>query len=299
MPWFHNFGLLYAGLLAMVAAWYGIYRSHALGALAIGMCVLPLTLAQAEIVGSPDYFPYLSTGALIRPLINMTILVVNNDYVLVTVVPVIAITAWALWHQKAALTRWPGILLVMMLFAIPASSALISALWRSIYVPRTLYASMVLICVLWAALASCSRISNRALGALMVVTMAIFYHDGSSNTRVPYANLIEQHCGDAALYATSIPAAFVINANWSEPLVWEHANDDAGTFTSDDLEVYAFTTSSQPPLGLVCIMQIDQPLTKQSERDYVSALLAEFPGSTTRVNISLWHDLYFHVLSVS
>ncbi|MDL1899799.1 hypothetical protein FBR02_03410 [Anaerolineae bacterium CFX9] len=291
MPGVHNFGLLYGAALLALWAWRERERLWALLASVPMALWAAFPLLQSGIVAD-GYFPYLSLGVLARPLLETTIVVVRNEFILVTAIPILMITLYAVWDR-----RRDG-LVMFLLFAVPVAVALISALWRPVYVPRTLYPAVMMLALVWAASAAQHAYLMRVTFLVLIIACSILIGYAGSNTRLDYAGMVREHCPNArALYATSIPAAFVLAANTDHELtVWDNAADDAGTFTPDDLPRYAFTTADSPDAlpSPFCIMQIDQPLTAQSERDYIAALLSDREHRSTHVNISRWHELYFH-----
>lgn len=302
MPWLHNLGFIYALVIGLVALAGCVPRwSIGLG-WCIGLLWMPFAIQQAQTIAD-GYWPYISPGSLFWPLIDMTIGKPQAGYSAFTVIPILALTLVSLWAARRWFYSHEGKIWLALVLGVPIIIAIISVLWRPLYVPRTFYPCMIALCIPWSWFLLKYRLSQVIVFPALVMALVSFYGYGSANTRVPYGELLKQHCaGATAIYYTSIPAAFVASAN--DPslpgVAWPEADDDAGTFTPDDLPTYGFQTGDISLLSghKVCIMQIDQPLTKQKERDYVNTLLAIYPHTSSRQHISRWHDLYFRRLTM-
>lgn len=313
MPWIHNFGFVYVlvlgiGLMVPVLCKVPIiavrkvwFTSIALG-WGLGLLWLPFAMQQTKII-SDGYWPYVSVGSLFWPFVDMTIGKPQEGFTAFIVIPILALTLVSLWSVRRWFYSCEGEIWLALVLGVPIIIAIISVLWRPLYVPRTFYPCMIALCIPWSWFLLKYRLSQVIVFPALVMALVSFYGYGSANTRVPYGDLLKQNCANAtAIYYTSIPAAFVAAEN--DPaltgIAWPESADDAGTFTPDDLTVYGFQTGEISRLQgqVVCIMQIDQPLTKQKERDYVNTLLAIYPHTSSRQHISRWHDLYFHLLEV-
>jgi hypothetical protein len=179
-----------------------------------------------------------------------------------------------------------------LLIALPmALAAIVSFAWHPIYVSRTFFPAMMLMPIVFAAFLHWRRLWSALIIVALALSLVSFYIDGSHNTRLDYRSMVEANCAPGLpLYATSIPAAFILAANVSRPLtVWAQATDDAGTFTPDDLPAYVFTTAGSPPSGGYCLLAIDQPLTAEGERAYLDELLSGRNVAARMYAISRWH----------
>lgn len=294
-PALHNFGLLYAGMLG--AGYLMMHGRAGLKPALLGAVLsapwAALALAQSGIIAD-GYFPYISIGALFWPLVQMTVISVDDSYLLATLIPMLALIFASVWARRGWLVNnLRGRVLAVLIIGAPVTAGLVSFLWHPVYVSRTFFPAVMLLPILFGAFLYSRPAWRVMVAGALVVSLLMFYANGSSNTRVNYAGILEDCAPGLPLYATSIPAAFVLAANSDRPLtVWAGSADDAGTFTPDDLPVYRFSVSSAPPDGAFCLLQIDQPLTATAERDYVADLVGD--TLPTRHQISRWHVLYVY-----
>lgn len=326
--WTHNVGFFYAGALgvgaliywsgdaqwrmplrAVVAAplpylWqrWRFLLPLALGAM-VGALWLPSLLIQSAYV-QDGHWAYITPGAVFWPLINMTIGLIGQDFNPTIVIPVIGLTAVSLWTLRPWLRTRPGLLWLIVVLGVPAAEAAISFIWKPIYVYRHFLPATMILMIAWASVLTQSRLAVRVMAPVLVISLLAFYTQGVAQARPDYNYLLQKGCGEAsAIYATSINAAFLSAQNDTRPtLVWEGAQDNGatvepGALRNFDLRVMPWTKMKGSG-ATICIMLIDIPATKQTERDFVQRLLNWYPHETTEFHFSEWNQLHFYVLTL-
>lgn len=301
LPWLHNVGFFYAVVIGLVGIAYWHNRRWLIAGViggGIGALWLPFLLQQSSKLET--YWTYISLGTVFRPLLNM-VTYESHDFTLVMAVIVTGLTVIALLtiHEYALFTG-RGLLWLVLVFAVPILEALVSFLWKPIYVYRHLLPSALLLTIAWAFVLNRSKLARVMVAPMLALCLFSFYSSSVSFARPDYQDWIEESCKGAEVgYATSINAAFLMSENSSLPVyLWPGATDGGMTIDPGDAGKFNYAYYPLPP-ERACILAIEVPATTQAERDYLASLLARFPYTASEQIIGDMKQYHLYNIDLS
>lgn len=268
----------------------------------VGMLWLPNMLYQSGHVADGHWI-YITPGAAFWPLLNMTVGIIGQGFAMPVVIAVICITGVGLWRLRSWIRTREGLMWIVIVLGVPAADALVSFVWKPIYVYRHFLPATMLLMIAWAYVLTHSRLSRQIMAPVLVVSLISFYTYNLPASRPDYRTLLAERCEGADMfYATSITSAFITAENDPRPtLVWTGAKDNGRTLELPTVLNFNMPVGTIEDVAghTVCIMQVDVPLAFQSERNYIQLLQLTNPHHTSYLRLSTWNDLYFHVIEVA
>ncbi len=300
--WTHNLGIVYLGVLGIAALHYALTHWREIpytfrnvgggGALSIDMVKieprfdwyaalvisgigagawLPFLYLQSQRVSDGFWIDRLSIGSVLRYLADETI---GRRIPEPFVIPLYLLFFILLILVFVSARRWlksrPGTVYLSLIVGVPLTLALVSLVWKPVYLTRALLPCGIGLVIVWAYALQCSPAQNllRVISVGVVgVSLVCFYLPSSS--RADLRGFLSYCSGASASYATSIPAAMFLGYYRPDvPLtVWSEANDLNQTLTPDAKAAFQFLSMDAPPAsGDVCIVGIDTPMSSESER---------------------------------
>lgn len=282
--WSHNLGVFYLGVMGLAALllyrrerrWWLAGIAAALGA---GLW-LPFLYVQSQRVAGGFWIDQLTPGGVLWYLTDGTIgrrlpdPLVAPLYLAVFVILLIAAVTLRRWLKSSQ-----GILYLALVVGVPCAVALVSILWRPVYLTRALLPCGVGLVVLWAYL----LIHSPARGALRIVSAAVLItgvisFSMPSLARTNIRAMLRACVGSEYAYATSIPAAMFMSYYVDAPLLaWTDAGDLNQSLTPEAKAAFLLVSADEPPRGDVCVLALDTPMTSDKERQEVASFTQAYP----------------------
>ncbi|MBZ0295016.1 MAG: glycosyltransferase family 39 protein [Anaerolineae bacterium] len=282
--WTHNLGFLYLGMLGVFALVYQRRLRWLISVCAAGLLTLPwlpFLLIQTRDV-SQDYWiqPLLLPGVL-RPLFAMT---VGQELpavsILLLYIPIILLTLLALRHSVGWIRTHQGLVWLGLAAGIPLILALIAALWKPLYLPRTLLPCVTAWVIAWAWVLVHSSFARRLMVALLAVGLWVFY----GQSRPPFAaNLSACEGADSAYFintTTRIAADYYLPI--SNQLLWEDAYNYADGLSPEAVRGLGLAQGDISDLeGDICVVYHEAILSTERERAELARVLALYPDAAS------------------
>jgi len=190
-----NLGLFYVVVIGGVfvaqqtRSWRSL-RIAVLAVSAIGLAYLPwatVLLEQARAVGAGWWMQPITLGYVIAPIADMTMFVRAADGLYMAIY-IIAFASTMIAVIKAG--RWlisrSGLVILAAVFGVPALIAVISVVYRPVYLARAMIPSAMLLAVLWAWLWRLNpynrRVAVTALGLCLFISLVGLYNGTKPRT---------------------------------------------------------------------------------------------------------------------
>lgn len=302
IPWTHNIGFVYAGVLCAVNLWRCILPRKFLYVplliVAVSASVwLPFMLKQSSDVANGFWLQPLTLAGVFWPLTDTTISLKTQDaYILHTYVPAIAFTIAAFYAYRHWLRGRDGLLLLAIIVGVPALVALVSIAWRPVYLTRALLPCGLLLSLLWARLLIDSRLARLVYAPALLIALLGFY----STPRAPLGTYFGNCAGVDAIYSTSTAGAFM--ATYYLPnlphYLWTGSDDLNQSLPDSAKAAFQFQQADAPPHGSVCVFQVDNPTSTPEQRSYVAGLLEQHSHTTEFIEVNYLYHFYFHTMEV-
>lgn len=300
----HNLAWAYVGLLGVLAViqhgrswWKPVAATWAAGAL-----WLPLLLAQSGDIADGFWLPPISWGWAISPLLTVTTGHRIPDSALgMTSGVMIALTLWALGSQWRWIIRRENWIWGILAVGAPVGLATASALWHNVYLERALLSSIMAFCILWArGLVEGERGNRRVMYVALVPTLIVanLYFHVPEFSRPPIGAQIAKACENSdATFITSVAGEFVTSYYLpSPPVVWPLANDLNQTLpqTAKVALGWPQATFEELPKGAICVVDVDTPLARGDEREYLQHIINDYPSRSAELHTDGAYDIKIH-----
>jgi 4-amino-4-deoxy-L-arabinose transferase-like glycosyltransferase len=296
-----NVGLIYvAWLVGALCYWYRVRRSEYHKAIiALGVVVFSwllwglVVLQQTQRVGQSFWLEPLTPIGVIWPVANMTL-----GWRLPDVLQIhgygaaLGATAVGLITARRWLKTPSGLLLLTTLFAPPLLVALLSFTWRSIYMPRALLPSALLLMLFWAYTLTHLSPPNRRVAQLILVPalltgMVSHYlpagQSGRFDMRAWVAPALTRWLPGDVAYFTSAPYAITVRYYLNKPYrVRPYTADLNQSFSEDCKAAMQLAEQGFDNLRLIgfnraWLFLSLNPLSSQAERDEIARILRAYP----------------------
>jgi hypothetical protein len=297
LPWTHNVGFFYAGVIGIAAVLYRRdFLPFTLSSWVIGGTWAAGAYMQTRWMTDPDgHWTWFVPGTAFHPIFNMTFGVNGVGSEPVLMIAVFALTGAALivgW--RGWLRSREGLLWLALVFGVPCIVAVLSEVWRPIYVWRHMFPSAFLLIIAWAYMLKHYTLAQRVFLPVLVLAVLNFATTGYSTMRQPYEQWLLDYCPrSTSLYATSINSAFTVAQNSLLPvLVWSGAQDNGRTVANNMLPLYNFERGEIGALtGYTCILWFDRPEGWEAERDYIGDLLVNYRSTIHTESLNGWNTV--------
>lgn len=300
LPLVHNLGFVY--LAVLVAAGLTFHRGRrwfntSIYTAILGCLWLPGVCFQSADVANGFWLPPLQASGVLWYWADMTLSTrLPEPYILPTYIPVLTLTFLSIYFGRRWLQTRRGMLYLALVVGVPGVVAVISWLWRPIFLTRALLPCALGLVVLWAYLLTQSRVRFPAqfvTAAALGLALAGYFQP--QTVRTPIREYLQQDCeGSKAAYYTGLPAQFM-GAYYLDKLpalLWDNAGDLNQSLTIEAKAAFGLREGEIEQLAdVVCLVTIDTPMTTQREREYVSRILSTYP------HIALEHPIneVFHL----
>lgn len=301
IPWVHNTGYVYLGLLMVSAVLYRPnqrWLQSAFMAGLIGAAWLPFMLQQAGDIQDGFWIPPLTApGALWYVMANTAGVNMPDMLVLPVYVPLWAVTLIGLWHSRRWIMTRRGLLFAGLVFGAPALLSLASWLWRPVYISRALLPSGVALGILWAIYNQHSKNAWWLTGAAMGLSIIGFYSPAAA--KEPIESYLRSCFQADMVYYTDVVGWFYGSYYIEKPsIVWEGANDLNQTLPVSTKRVLFRQGTDADLHGHVCLVQVNTPYSTPDERAHVAHVLARYPHEKHLTEINGVFHLYVYLLEV-
>lgn len=284
----HNIGYVYvavSGLVCLVLMRSAHLRhgwrwlAALTGAALVGLSWLPFMFLQSGDIADGFWLSSLTAGGLFMPIVSVTLGGrVTDSLLLHTTGAVILVSLLSVWAARRWLLSWPGVL-VASWFLVPLLVALVSVLWRPVYLDRALMPAFMALPFCWAyALLYLYKADRNTAAALLApaLALALLVYYQPDRQRVDFNRLAAACAGADVVYTSDLPAAFMASY-YATPdvVVWPAANDLNQTLplaVKADLFTLGYLENQR---GSICLIDVVNPLNKQSEQDYLAAHVPE------------------------
>jgi hypothetical protein len=302
----HNLAWAYFGVLAVLAllrhgrAWlWPVVAAGAAGAL-----WLPVLLSQTGDIADGFWLPPISVGWVISPLLTVTTgHRIPPDMLGVISGGMIGVTLWAVGSQWRWITRRENWLWGFLVVGAPVGLGLASALWHNVYLERALLSSISVLCIVWARALVLGERGNRrvayiALIPVLLVALVCFYR--TDYQRPDVGQKIARACAGAdVVYNTSVAAEFLSMAYTPEtPVIWPLANDLNQTLPDSAKAALGWTEATwhELPKGTICLVDVQTPMARGDERDYVESIIRDNPTRSMNLHADGAYDVFVHLV---
>jgi 4-amino-4-deoxy-L-arabinose transferase-like glycosyltransferase len=193
-------------------AWRDLIRPGLAGAATVGAWSvwLPVAAHQAQSVGQGFWISPLTAGGVFWPLASMTMGWRLPDNLEIHIYGIsIALSAVGLIACRKWIFSRAGLIVLAVVIGAPAMAALVSVVWRDIYLPRAMLPSALGMCLIWAYplnhLSKPNRLAARAIVAPCLVLALLFHYfpaKAGRNDFQPWARTITDgyQVGDLVYY---------------------------------------------------------------------------------------------------
>lgn len=292
----HNLAFAYAGVLCVVAIMRGRSWVWACAGVSIAGAVwLPTLLAQSNDITNGFWITPMTPGAVLSPLLSMTVGGRMPDtYIAMTSGTILALILWSARISKSWIITSTGWVWMALSIGVPISIA-VASLWHNVYLDRALLSSALAFCIpIGYALATAYKgdalVARIATGVMLIMALVPYW---SHSSRADLRPLTRACAGADMAFTTSVSMEVV--ANYYAPVttgghsiaIWTEANDLNQWLSPEAKKSLAWEQTSFEQLapGIVCLLDVDNPLSRGDERAYVQQILSKNP-STKRVLVA-------------
>lgn len=254
----HSIGMIYMGIFVLAAWWIG-WNKTSIGVLCASALWIPAMSFQSAQVA--DGF-WLQAQNPLKHVVEMTVFTMDGAEPGATVQVYIIVIGWTLvgvymsrdWIAKR------GVHWLLIAIGVPLLLAIISVLWKPIYLSRALLAPALLLTITWAY--AWSRV-HWTWRALLIVAVVMSWYGVLSEPAETFdtrdmRDIFRECEGADYVYVISTNMAIQAMAYSPEPVrVWRHGNnldqqlsDDA----KDAMGMFLLTGYEQLPPGEICII---------------------------------------------
>jgi hypothetical protein len=292
LGWTHNIGYLYAVACIGTALLYHRNKHWLVASIAsslINALWLPFMIQQSNDIADGFWLHPLTLPGAFLPVADMTIgLRLDEQIVILAVVPVLVFTLISLWRIQRWYKTRNGMLWMVFTLGVPAALALVAAVWKPVYLTRALLPSATLLVISWAWLiANRPRTSKLPIYALFASMSAALIALFFTNGKQLVANYLDICASADSAYYTSIPAR-IIGQYYLPDLpqgIWPLANDLNQQLSPAAKTAFQFypTEIHDLPGNKICYFQIETPLTSQAEISLRSDILKTYPHTSQSI----------------
>ena len=298
IPLTHNLGYLHLAVLGLLALWFwgrGWIKYVVPGA-AAALEWFPFALGQAHDIA--DGFWLITTPAdLLQPLQTMTAGIrVPNQYLLHVTGAIVALTALSLWTLRSYFHNEWGRMWLALVLGAPLLAAVVSFVWRPVYLDRAFLPNALLLTLPWAYFLTKINLGDRRTAlavivpALAVAVVTYFnpakYYD--------YGALISEGCQGTDMIFETKTAGRIISSYYSDlpQVLWTKANDQTQTLTDDAKDALGWrqVADISELHGSVCVLDWFTAHNTLAMDDYMTQLREQFPPVRT---VKLIDEPYF------
>lgn len=271
----HNIAYVYVALLGLFGLWQWrrdlwlrlSWVSAGVAIVAAGSLWLPVMFHQVSDIADGFWLQFYP-GMMAHTTVNMTLGWRIDDSVILLVAGawIVGLVVCLTLYRP---TQWAWLWAVAA-FGVPALVALVSAVWRPVYLDRALLSSALLVGVPLAH-GVVQRWGLRVMLPLILFGSGIGMY--STQTRTPFREHVAECKGDS-IYVTSTAVAFLANYYRAErPVyVWRHANDLNQTLPDAAKDALGWQQRADVPDGTVCILWYRTDLSSAAEQRYIQHL---------------------------
>lgn len=291
--WSHYIGLVYAGLIILLAVWR--HRDFAwFLALLSAVPVVALVMLQGGAADVADgYWMDFNWAMIVRPL-TLPLLYVPPQFVGL-LIPYLLMIFSSLWVAR----RWlvsRGTIVGIIIIAVPLMVGVVSFVWQPVFVARAFLPCALLLLIPLAILLDRHR--KLFAVAIPVFGVALWSLYSFPMERVDYAAGLERGCSEStAAYYLDINTAFTIDHYWDKPaFVWEQAQDFNEVITPAEVELFGFQLGQLARLEgqTVCIPVGDTPRVTATQRAFLETLKFTYPHSSYTLTVRPYFDMVYY-----
>jgi hypothetical protein len=302
----HNLAWAYIGLLAVSAVYkHGrTWIQPVLVAVAAGALWLPILLAQSGDIADGFWLPPISAGWVISPLLTVTTgHRIPSELLGVISGVMIGLTIWAVFSQRQWIIKRENWLWGLIVVGAPVGLAVASALWHNVYLERALLSSTTVLCIVWARALVLEQRGNRRVAYIglipvLLVSLVCFYL--TEFQRPAVGAKIAKACQQAdTIYTTSVAAEFLSMAYTPvQPIIWPLANDLNQSLPDSAKAALGWQQAvfDELPKGTVCLIDVQTPMARGDERDYVAAIIRDNPAKSINLHQDGAYDVFIHLV---
>jgi len=255
-------------------------------------------LKQARSMGQGFWLQPLTEGGVLLPLGTMTLGWRAADMWQISLYGVaISATLIGLVNARRWLIRREGLLLLAVTIGAPTLMAVVSVLWRNVYLPRALLPSTMLLMILWAYplnhLGKGNRqIAQAALVPMLVVGMVAHYFpatNGRENLREWVAPVRAEFQSGDVIYHTAIHTAisFGYYLDGLPYALREYASDLNQTLTEETkaamgFNIEPFEQLKEEGYRRAWLMVYTNPMSNADEFAFVERIVQRYPTQVIR-----------------
>lgn len=300
VPMVHSLGLVY---LPVVGLWGLAHKRIKRGTLIAGaVAALPafaLALVQSREVANGFWLSDLTPAGLISPLYRMTLMVIPTNYVSLFAAVIAGTTVIALFVNRRRLRSAQFVLLLSVLFGVPAALGLLSFAWHNVYLDRAMLPAAALLPILWATLFDRLQSGQQLVArAILLPTLLIAGMVTTSNKTD--VRVMADVCADTDMtYTTSISAAFVAQYYIATPILWPGAGDLNQSLPTVALDALGWhrVAFDDLPTGRVCVIDGMTPLSGPAERAYMASI-ARKADTVVSINEHMFGSIFIRLVDV-
>lgn len=263
---------------------------------------IQLLLQQSKDIIDGFWLPPITPGAILWPLLENTMRGrVPDNFVLHIAGAVLGLTFLSLFISRKWIFTRRGIVWGLLAFGTPALLFIISAVWKPVYLNRVMLPNTLALVIAWA---YCIRHiplgDKRALTAIGAPALAIAFISYFSSGRMDIREMLPSGCqGVTQVYNTSV-AAHIMSSYYlanKQLLLWPDANDLNQSLSPKSKQAFGWTQAT-PKTGIVCLIDLNTPMSSIHERAYVATLLNRYPHITRPLDKTSLYTLQAHILDM-
>lgn len=285
LPFTHNIGYVYltvlcATLIVRRSFIFGRFRLWALWfAGGAAGAWLPFMLRQAQDVADGFWLWSPNIGTMFKTLLDTTL---SNR-----VLPELLFWLYGLFIALLLLSLWTGRKLInfkwvvwaALVAGVPAVLALLSVLWRPVYLQRALLAPGLALTIPLAVMLVHRRPARLAMGALIVLALIGYFHPDVMRIDL---RLYFAPCGSADNILFTSPSTAIQGQMYAPQAVpqylWSQANDLSQTLPADAKTALGLESADLSQLsGTVCIPVFYNPMQSAGEKAFLQQLIETHP----------------------
>lgn len=298
LPFTHNLGYAYLGVLGLVAVVYQRWVLPPILAGLIGALWFPFMLQQSQEIVNGFWIPPQTLAGVFWYIPDMTLSIrIEPGAVLVTYVPMLVFTLFSLYAARRWLSPSKSLVYFSLVFAPPLGIGLISAVWYPVYINRAFLASGLVLVIAWAYLMNQHRFYQLVTLGFIVIALGSYLLHGE---RKDMRSAMDVCRGTDAAYYMGLPAQFMGDYYLGLPsLLWSGANDLNQTLTPGAKAAFGFEQGKLSQLkGEICFVQVVTPYTTIVEWVTTQNILEDYPHQTYAFEYGNSFQLYLHRLTL-
>ncbi len=277
--WTHNLGYIYLGVLALAALFYHRQPRWLLAvglAGATGALWLPFLPLQLRDISHGYWIQPLVLPKVFRPVIDVTLgEKLPTNALLSICVPALLLTLMAFYHSHVWLRSRRGWVWLALTVGVPVVIALVSVLWRPVYLSRTLLPCVTALIVAWGYALLVSRFARALAVVALCSALWVFY----GTTRPSLKGEFAACAGADAVYFLNTPVQIAADyyLDVRPQVLWAGAHNYADGLSPQAVQGLGFPQGELHDLtGDVCVVYQESVLTAAHERREHERLLAQY-----------------------